>query len=628
MFHRVRLLSAIILFLVAISVLPLHQYTRAAELQVATFDSFHVDINILSNSDMEITETQKYSFLEGTFHYGYRWIPLDEVGSIDTIQVYEDGRPYVRNPAVRRWIDNYQQTGESPAGDYYAYYTWTEDDKLWIGWWYPETKGGSRVFEISYVVHGGLWLHSEGDQLYWRAVFGDRDTAISRATVTVRFPEPISDQLTIYSYGAETQNQVIDDRTIEFTTTGPVPNDMALDIRVIFPHGIVATPTAFPEKPRGVGGWIAQTVGEARLWIEDNPTTMVVINWCLFGTGAALILGGAFWLITIQRKRAAQSKMYSPSSYLTAPPDNLAPALVGKLINGTYGFLGDIFYLAQQGFLTITEEVEQKWYGRKRDFMLERCNIKKHPPYRYQVYLMDFLFHGEPQIRLSENRHAWHRTAERAQEQLDADGIRLGLLKRVDRETIRTTGWGARHLGKAGLACSTLGIIILGISVTIQAGGAALFTGGVALILGVASLHLTMVSARVKKTEKGTLAATQWQSYIYYLWLAAKGRFILTRKTDQLNTDLPYAVRFGLGQKLVRALTMMGRPSPAPYWYHPHLMPEDIRYPDRELSLLDIRGGFSKLLSVIGRALPAMAEVGPARMLTSVPVVPDETIEG
>jgi hypothetical protein len=179
--HKGRLLAAVVLFLLTIATLPFYKYTQAAEIQSASFDSIHVNIDILSNSDMKITETQKYSFLEGTFHYGYRWIPLDEVGSIDRVQVYEDGRPYVRNPAVRRWIDNYKQTGESPAGDYYAYYTWIEDNKLWIGWWYPETKGGSRTFDIRYVVHGGLWLHDDGDQLYWRAIFGGRDEAIGMA---------------------------------------------------------------------------------------------------------------------------------------------------------------------------------------------------------------------------------------------------------------------------------------------------------------------------------------------------------------------------------------------------------------------------------------------------------------
>jgi hypothetical protein len=136
-----------------------------------------------------------------------------------------------------------------------------------------------------------------------------------------------------------------------------------------------------------------------------------------------------------------------------------------------------------------------------------------------------------------------------------------------------------------------------------------------------------MVPARVKRTEKGALVAIQWQSYRYYLWLAAKEKLVLTRVTHHLNTDLPYAIRFGLGQKLVKALTVMGRPAPVPHWYFPHLMPEDIKYPGRELSLLDIRGGFSKLLSATRRALPAMAEVGPSGMVASVPIEPDEAAE-
>ncbi|HEY33206.1 MAG TPA: hypothetical protein G4O10_08905 [Dehalococcoidia bacterium] len=134
MLHKSSWLVALFLLLTAVPTLSLCLQAQAAEEQVTSFDSLQVDINILANSDMEITETQKYSFLSGTFHYGYRWLPLDGIDSIDGIQVYEDGSPYVRDSAVRRWIDNYKNTGESPAGNYYAYYSWIEDNKLWIGW--------------------------------------------------------------------------------------------------------------------------------------------------------------------------------------------------------------------------------------------------------------------------------------------------------------------------------------------------------------------------------------------------------------------------------------------------------------------------------------------------------------
>jgi hypothetical protein len=626
MLHKSLWLVALFLLLIAVPALSLCLQAQAAEEPVTSFDSLKVDINILSNSDMEITEVQKYSFLSGNFHYGYRWIPLDEVDSIDQIQVYEDGSPYVLDPAVRRWIDNYKKTGESPAGNYYAYYSWAEDNKLWIGWWYPETQGGSRVFELTYVVHGGLKFLDDGDQLYWNAIFGDREMAIGGATVTVHLPESISStQLVIDSYGVIVQSRVIDDRTIEFVT-GQVPYNGELSIRVVLPKGIVDTTPFALRKPEGMGGRITQAIETTRQWIEDNPFVMRIINWCLIGIGITLVLGGTFWLLMIQRKRAAEPKVYPPSSYLTTPPGDLPPALVGRLINGAYGFLGDIFYLAQQGFITITEQVEKRWYGQKREFLLERR--EKTPPYHYQAHLMGLLFHGESRLYLSENRQAWRKTAERTQDALDSDGIRLGLLNKVDRETIRATGRGASHLGGIGLACSIIGIVILGLSVVFQAGGAALFVGGVTLAFGVVSWHLNMVSARVKRTEQGALVATQWQAYRYYLWLAANERLILTRGADHLDRDLPYAVRFGLGKKLVRALTTMGRPAPVPYWYHPHMMPEeDVSPVGKELSLLDIRHGFCKLLGEVRRALPAMAQVGPAIMVASAEVEVDDVAE-
>ncbi|UCB42241.1 MAG: DUF2207 domain-containing protein [Dehalococcoidales bacterium] len=626
MLHKNSWLAAFCLLLIAVPTLALCLQVQAAEEEITSFDSLHIDINILSNSDMEITETQKYSFLSGTFHYGYRWIPLDGVDSIDGVQVYEDGSPYLRNPAVKQWIDNYQKTGESPAGNYYAYHTWTEDNNLWIGWWYPETTGGSRVFEVTYVVHGGLRFFDDGDQLNWMAIFGDRDTAIGQATVTVHLPEPVSStQLFIDSHGVAAEISIIDDRTIEFTT-GSVPDNEELGIRVVLPKGIVDTTPFALREPEGVGEWITQTIETARQWIEYNPLAMRVINWCLIGLGITLILGGSFWLLAIQRRRAAEPIIYPPSSYLTTPPDDLPPALVGKLINGAYGFLGDIFYLAQQGFITITERVEKRWYGQKRDFLLERC--EKTPPYGYQSHLMDLLFHGEPRLYLSENRQVWRKTAERTQEALDLDGIRLGLLQKVDREIIRTTGRWASHLGRIGFVCSLLGIVILALSIVIQAGGAALFVGGITLAFGVASWHLNRVPARVKRTEKGALVATQWQAYRYYLWLTARERLILTRGADHLDRDLPYAVRFGLGKKLVRALTTMGRPAPVPHWYNPHLMPEeDARSGGEELSLLDIRRGFYKLLGEVRRALPAMAQVGPAIMVASSEAEVDEAAE-
>jgi len=195
-----------------------HEVTgRVASIeQEAYLDFLDVDITVLSNSDMRITETQKYVFRSGTFRYGYRWIPLEKVDSIDSIAVYEDGRAYVRR----------RSSEGTNTDDSHTFTTWTEGNRLWIGWWYPETTGGSRTFEVVYVVHGGLRLYEEGDQLYWQAVFRDRDGPVGSARVTVRLPEDVPlALLTIDSYGATAESSLIDNRTIQFTASSIAPDE-------------------------------------------------------------------------------------------------------------------------------------------------------------------------------------------------------------------------------------------------------------------------------------------------------------------------------------------------------------------------------------------------------------------
>ena len=142
------------------------------------YEYINVDINILENSDMRIKEVQAYNFTSGDFHYGFRGIPTDKLVSIDNVEVWEGDRQYSLNPSVKDWIDVRKKTGGSPGGDNYAYATWMADDKFWVGWWFPETTSGSRTIELRYTVHGGLRINSPSDQLYWKAIFGDRDTYV------------------------------------------------------------------------------------------------------------------------------------------------------------------------------------------------------------------------------------------------------------------------------------------------------------------------------------------------------------------------------------------------------------------------------------------------------------------
>ena len=97
--------------------------TLAAADRVYHYESINVDIKILENSDIQVSEVQTFVFTSGDFHYSFRWIPTDRLESIDNVEVWEGDRQYPLNPSVKEWIDIREKTGKSPGGETYAYAT-------------------------------------------------------------------------------------------------------------------------------------------------------------------------------------------------------------------------------------------------------------------------------------------------------------------------------------------------------------------------------------------------------------------------------------------------------------------------------------------------------------------------
>jgi len=283
------------------------------------YEYINVDIKILENSDIVISETQSFVFTSGDFHYGFRWIPTDRLESIDNVEVWEGDRQYQLNPLVKEWIDTRQKNGTSPGGDNYAYAAWRGKDKFWIGWWFPETVNSSRTIELKYTVHGGLRIDSPADQLYWKAIFGDRDSYVGSSQVTVHLPRLVSpEQLSIHSYGVPAIRNILDEQTIEFLT-GRIPADEELEVRVYFPHGIVSgMPPAWQKEL------------ERREAYNNEVKPVINIALTLFGLIVVPLLG-ALWIRRAFKKRGRLPEIGQVSQSQYSPPSDLPPAFVGLL---------------------------------------------------------------------------------------------------------------------------------------------------------------------------------------------------------------------------------------------------------------------------------------------------------
>jgi hypothetical protein len=184
--HRLGYLIPLLALIFLIVAMPLP--VDAAGSPAYVYDSINVNIDVQSDASMAITEAQTLKYTDGTYHYAYRWIPLDRVDSIAGVTVSEAGQPYTSNPAVRDWIADRQKNGSAKGGDTYAFTTWVEDNQFWIGWWFPATSGMSRTFIVKYTAKGAIRISQSGDEIYWKAIFAGRDVPVNSSRITVHFP--------------------------------------------------------------------------------------------------------------------------------------------------------------------------------------------------------------------------------------------------------------------------------------------------------------------------------------------------------------------------------------------------------------------------------------------------------
>ena len=234
-----------------------------------------VDLTVLTNSDIRVVETQEICFTEGTFRYGSRNIPRDRLESITDVEVWEGNRSFTSNNR-----------------DAYGFTTSLESGNFNIRWYFPETQNTCHTFALKYTVKGGLRIYAGGDQLWWKAVFSDRNHPVKSSQVTVNLPKEIEPaqvkQVKIEAYGASATHEVSDSGQIVFMAQNIQPGQ-ELEVRVQFPHGIV----------KGTApGW------QVRLDQAQTSSSAARISP---GAALALVLGLAVLIVFVVSQSCKQS---------------------------------------------------------------------------------------------------------------------------------------------------------------------------------------------------------------------------------------------------------------------------------------------------------------------------------
>ncbi len=498
-----------------------------------------IDNTDTTNNVFNVVESYNIQFT-GTFHFGSRVIPVTQVNSIDNVQVSENGQQMDQNCSEEPGTYCLEDTSDGLSITYYFFRT---------------ISNSSETFQISYTVNGGLLVYSGGDQLDWFAVAPDHSGfPIDSSTVTVKLPAAYAPRPNVdhaVTYGAAA-NVDVNGSTVTAKTTNGIGGDQSFEIRVQYPHD----PNAH------VASWQAGYDQQAAFSNNVLPILTIV----LIAVSLLIAIGGSLFLYSLYLRKGRDPNIGPVPTYLSEPPSDLPPAIVGTLVDeraDPRDAISTIIDLAHRGYLAIEESQNEGVFGlgRSSTFTFKRSDKPLEGLRDFEQTLMNRLFGMNRLERTMDSlRNTFYTVITQMQGQLYNDLVKEELFA-TNPDSTRTmwSAIGVIILALAGVSAFALFGLADRYSYVIILPSVALgVVGVVAFIIG---------PAMPAKTRKGAEEAAKWKAFYEYLRHLDKYAQV-ENVSDQFERYLPYAVAFGLDKSWIHLFSQVSS-MPIPYWYYP-----------------------------------------------------------
>lgn len=437
---------------------------------------------------------------------------------------------------------------------------------------------GVQTYVISYSVGavmnstsqadlGGQGDAAVGDEFYWNAVGDGWTIPISNARVTVIAPVGVAD-VTCFS-GALRSTEACShsefDGNIAVFEEPYLAQGQPLTVAVMYPAG------SFDTDP---------------LLIESNDfkRAFAVTPVTLGGAGALLLAG---LVVLARRLRTAatdeqfvgltpglgpvdgmpgdvQSRDYkAPVAVQFEPPVGMKPGQLGTLIDekaDPRDVTATLVDLAVRGYLRIDDagEVTSGLFSKQRDYTLVQLRPSDAGLYPYETTLLDALFLGRTEVKLSDLKTTFSSSMASVQSKLYDNVTLLGWFRSNPRRA--RTLWAF-----AGVGLTIAGVF--GTFVLASATSFALIPLGL-IPVGIATLVTTRNAPA--RTAKGTAVLQQARGFELYITKAEANQLRFEEGEDLFSKYLPYAIAFGVADKWAdkfAELARQGRTLPEPTWY-------------------------------------------------------------
>jgi uncharacterized membrane protein len=537
MLKRLCVLFLALLLLTSIS-------TTTAQDRSVVWQSWDVHIyNVdTTNNQFDVSETYQLRF-NGRFTVGLATIPLQFVEDIRNIRVYEDDEPLERGCS--------EQAG--------TYCLTTSSDGVSVEYYFTRPiSNDTGEFRIDYTAIGAIRVYDTGDLLGWTVVSEDHfGFEVQNSTITVELPQgyaPREGVDPIETYGTPADVSVLGS-TITAETTQSLGTDGYFRIGIQYPHD----PNA--RKPSWQDAYTQQQ--------EYDEKVKPLLDIGLFGLSILIALGGPLLIYLQWYSRGRDPKVGLVPEYLSEPPSDIRPAVVGALIDEQADLrdvLSTLIDLAHRGYIVMEESRQEGFMGigSTSKFTFKRTDKPLDDLLTFEANLVNRIFSmGMMERTLDSLQNNFYQYIPVLQNDLYSQLVTEGFFTTAPNVTRNV--W------------TGIGGAIIAIPVVI---GFAVYYFGSTLspmiILALAALGFTGVvtfgvaSFMPAKTREGAEESAKWRAFYRYIHNLEKYTTV-EEAANRFEEYLPYAVAFGLNNQWLRRFSKLDD-MPVPIWYYPTYM--------------------------------------------------------
>jgi type II secretory pathway pseudopilin PulG len=502
--------------------------------------SFHSDITIASDSTLTIKEDIRVDFGSLQKHGIFRTIPLR--------YRFDDSHD-------RYYLLNVKSVTNGSSSLRYSESIDHDNDVIKIG--DPNVLvSGTNRYVITYTVIGVLNAFSDHDELFWNIDGALWPVAKRTVTATVNLPPNSFQKAACYqgpTGSKETCTNVNSGRVVNFSSTRQLGSGEQMSVVTALNKGALAVPPPlldarqrqFPQDAFDIN---PLTVGLSLL-IAIGGIGLIAWNWWVHGRDRAYLT--QYYLTNDPRQRTLPLFHHDPEVVEFEPPQKMRPAQLGLILDekaDAKDVTATIVDLAVQGYMTISEIPGQL------DWMFTSNDRDAAAVLPYEKTILDGLFAGRKQVKLSELKGTFGSTLRTAEGEIYKDAVSTKLF--TTRPDIARTEWG----------CLGLGVFIGGIAVTVVL-GLSIGWGLVGVAVVLVGLLLTISFPFMpQRSAAGRELLQRTLGFRLYMTTAEKYRQQFAAKAQIFTQLLPYAIVFGCVSMWAKAFEGIDT-SAANSWY-------------------------------------------------------------